>query len=275
MLSIVTWKWKNNVGWINYTSEHVNHLRCQVERFIGVPYKFFCITDDSTGLHHDIISIPIEIMSANVPAYTNHCTHLRSCFRRLRLFSPKAEKIFGKRIMQIDIDMVITGDISHIAKRTEPFLIWRSYSQGRRHYALNTSLILMDAGARSDIWEQFNADIEGVSKAARHHGWNGTDQAVIAYLSEKKEPPTFGKQDGIYAFRDDPKECQGDELAQQVKVISFHDRFDPADPKLHKQCKWLDRAWRESSDNIPMFSMGEQIQSASCQRSAEDDRPQL
>lgn len=273
-LSICTWKWRSKVGWIQYTAEHINRLHSQLIRFAGVPFRMFCITDDAHGLHPSIEAVPLEQMAGMVPDHTG-TKYLRSCYQRLRLFSPDAERFFGRRIMQLDIDMVIVADISHITSRTEPFLIWRSHSKGgrykRRNYALNTSLILMDAGARADIWDKFSADPESVASAAYEDSWSGTDQAIIGYLSQgDKEPPTFGKQDGIYSFRDDRAACQGNKLADGVKIVSFHDRFNPANPALHRQCQWLARAWRESAD-VPVLPVGPQVPGSSRQRAATDD----
>lgn len=276
-LSIVTWKWRSKVGWIQYTAAHINHLHSQLMRFAGVPFKMFCITDDAAGLHPSVEVVPLDQMAGMVPDHTG-TKYLRSCYQRLRLFSPDAERFFGDRIMQLDIDMVIVGDISHITARTEPFLIWRSHSKGGRYklrnYALNTSLILMDAGARADIWQKFSADPEAIASAAYEDSWSGTDQAIIGYLSRDKEPPTFCKQDGIYSFRDDRKECWGNQLAEGVKIVSFHDRFNPANPALHRQCQWLHRAWRESSD-VPVLPVGTQIPGAARQHPSADGAKEL
>lgn len=261
MLSVVLWKWHNNVGWIDYKADNVNHLANQIDKYIGVPHKIFCITDDPKGLHPNLTVIPIEEFTGAVPVYSDS-KHLRSCYRRLKLLSKEAEKFFGKRIMQLDIDMVITDDISNIAKRTEPFIIWRSFSHGHRskyrNFALNTSLYITDAGARSHIWETFSADPEGIAKAAAKNYWVGTDQAIIGYLAYKTDtdPPTFNKTDGIYSFRDDPEQCRGQELGAGVKVISFHDRFDPADIKLQRDCRWLANAWKDSADYDPVLQVG-------------------
>jgi len=276
-LSVVVWKWKNKVGWIDYTSEQVNRQYNQLKRFMGVPFNYYCATDDPVGLNKEIRVVDINSVSCGRPHYSDSGILLKPNYRRLRLFSREMKGYFGSRIMQLDLDMVVTGDISHIAKRTEPFIIWRSHSQGRyRNFALNTSLILMDTGAMEHVWLEFKKRKEFTAIAAKACGWVGSDQAVIAHLTYKNDsdPPTFGKQDGIYAFRDDPKECQGDELGQGVKLVSFHDRFNPADPVLRARCKWLARAWDESADHVPVLPLGQQVPVEARERLAADDRPE-
>lgn len=283
MLSVAIWKWHSRrPDWVEYSSDAVNHLANQVHKFIGVDHKIFCITDDASGLDNSIEAIPLQEMPCPLPAFNKYSHRLHSAYRRIRIFDPAVGKLFGKRILQLDIDMVITGDISHITTRTEPFLIWKCYSHGPNFMALNPSFILFDVGAKVavNIWNKYCTSPHSVAKKAYDAGWTGTEQAVIGYLTRENEPPTLDERDGIYSFRDNPKECGGDELVPEVKVISFHGGsrefiFNPADPQLQKKCKWLDRAWKESSDNIRLLPVGNQVQAGICQHPETDDRPQL
>lgn len=275
-LSVVLWKWKPKpADWvIEYTSENVNHLANQIRRFIGVSHQIYCITDDPEGLHPSIKIVPIEEMACPMPTFDQYSRRLHSCYRRMKLFDPDLERYFGKRMLQLDVDMVIVKDISNIASRSEPFVIWRSFSGGRHTYALNPSLILLDTGARADLWNAYCADADGLARAAFAEGWTGTEQAIIGYLMKNEMVPTFEKSDGIYAFRDDPMECRGDKLDPRVKMVSFHANYNPSNQYLRQHCQWLGRAWRESADHVPDLPVGPQIPGGTCQHPAPDGKPE-
>lgn len=283
MLSVVVWKWHSRrPDWIEYTSDAVNHLVNQVHKFVGIEHKVFCITDDAVGLNETITPIPLRQIYCPMPVFNKYSHRLHSAYRRLAIFDPAMERHFGKRILQLDIDMVITGDITGIVSRPEPFLIWKCYSHGDRCHALNPSFILFDIGAKVavDIWKKYCISPHAVAKKAYDAGWTGTEQAVIGYLTRDNEPPTLDERDGIYSFRDNPKECSGDKLAPGVKVVSFHGGsrefiYNPADPELQKKCKWLDKAWKDSGDNLRLLPVGEQIQTGIREYPETDDRPQL
>lgn len=283
MLATVIWKWHSHrPDWIEYSSDAVNHLANQVHRFVGVEHKVFCITDDAAGLDNSIEPIPLKEMHCPLPVFNKYSHRLHSAYRRLKIFDPVVAKFFGNRILQLDIDMVIAGDISHITTRAEPFLIWKCYSHGKNCMALNPSFILFDVGAKTavNIWKKYCISPHSVAKKAYDAGWTGTEQAVIGFLTRDNEPQTLDERDGIYSFRDNPKECAGDELAPEVKVVSFHGGsrdfiYNPADPELQRQCKWLDKVWKESGDHVCLLPVGNKIQAGICERPETDDQSQL
>ena len=250
MLSVVLWKWRPVGGddSIEYTSDGVNHLANQIRKFIGVPHKIFCITDDSTGLNDKIQPLDLDKFPCPMPRFNAYSNRLYKCYRRLKLFDPAIERYFGKRILQLDVDMVITGDLSGIVTRTEEFLCWKCISWGPLEHALNPSFLLMDVGGETatQIWKDYCYHPDKVARDAYSARWTGTEQAVMGYLTRGKNLPTLGTQDGIYSIRDNPEQCGRKGLAPGVKVVSFHGPYSPSDPKLQSKCAWLARAWKES-----------------------------
>jgi hypothetical protein len=71
---------------------------------------------------------------------------------RLRLFSDDMRELLGPRFIAMDLDCVVTGDLTPIFQRTEPFVI-NAYNTTERDQRYNGSMILMDAGARAKVWE--------------------------------------------------------------------------------------------------------------------------
>jgi hypothetical protein len=233
-LTVVLWKWRNSGNWKKYTAGHVNAIAEMVDACCKVPCEFVLITDDGDGVHPGIRCLPLERIAAPLPAIR---APLRNAYRRVGIFSASAGPLLGRRLMQIDLDTVFLGDFTDLAMRDGPFVIWKSPSLGRMGYALNPSFILLQAGARADIHERYAADPEGVARAASASGFTSTDQAVISHLAGS-DVATVDHRDGIVSFRDHL--CRGAAApAPGVKMVSFMDRFDPADPALQERCPWI------------------------------------
>jgi len=215
MLSVVCWRWgtRYDVSW-------VNRLYSMVTRHLRIPHRFFCITDDFAGYAQGINLVPMWF-----PDGLGRC-------RRLRIFDPSMRQIFGDRILQLDIDGVITGDITSLVDRPDPFVIWRSVPEQRYvanvdkikpnsedgKGAFNTSVVLMNTGIFPTLWADYLRDQLGLERAAKKAGfWTSLynpslvpqirqlesgddDQAIISLYASKISPPTWLERDGIYKW---------------------------------------------------------------------------
>jgi hypothetical protein len=237
LLSVVLWKWRNSGKWKQYDAGHVNRLARMLAAHLRVSHRVVCFTDDAAGIDQSVECLPLSSGAAPVPRFDK--MPLRNCFRKIGLFNPAMREIAGERLLQIDLDTVIVGDISHLVERAEPTVVWRSPSIGRKGFALNTSLVLHAAGSRSDLWDSYRAEPEGIALAAQAEGWTGTDQAVVAYLAP--DLPTFDERDGVISFRDHLKGGMRG-LPPDARMVSFYDRFDPADPKVREIAPWIAEA---------------------------------
>jgi hypothetical protein len=98
-------------------------------------------------------------------------------------------EIFGKRFVCMDLDCVITGNLDPLFDVPDDFKIFHGTGGGRPY---NGSMILMTAGARSQVYEQFNqeAAVEAGNK------FLGSDQAWISQVLGPDEA-TWGPADGV------------------------------------------------------------------------------
>lgn len=235
MLTVVTFKWKSPLP--NYrstfTHEHVRVLRNMVARHYPHPHRFVCITDDADGLK-DIETLPLWNDHANVPS--PHGGDNPSCYRRLKLFDPAIELLLGKRFVSIDLDTVITGDLTPIWQRPEDFVIWGETDK-RSWY--NGSMMLLTAGARPQVWQKFNPRIS--PRLAQRAGRFGSDQGWISHILGKGEAK-WGRQDGVYSYRVHlaPK---GGGLPEDARVVFWHGKIDPWSYK-GQQLEWVREHWR-------------------------------
>ena len=244
MINIVTFKWKRpGTGMTlpeaveEYTVNHINILYNSIKRNTTVDFKFTCVTDDPVGLSPEINYVPIW----------NKCIHMGGCYNRLYTFSKDMKNILGDRFLCIDIDTVITGNIDHILTIKDEFAIleYGDPSLGKRgkpcpdqHY--NGGLFMMNAGARSQVWDDFDFErthqsLEPLRKQKRIVG---SDQAWISHKLGPNETK-INKNNGCYYYlwlKDK------NNLPSNCAMVSFAGNRDPS--TFYKKHKWIQDNWR-------------------------------
>jgi len=232
-LSVVLWKWGRK-----FSGDHVRRMQSMLQRHLSVPHRIVCITD----VTHDL---PSGVEAAPMPKISRWDY---KCLRRLWILSAKASAI-GERLLQLDLDMVLTGSIDAIASRTEPFVVWKSDSCVRHGYGYNPSVMLITPGAKDDVWRRYADDPKGMIRAAEQAGWwarTNSDQGVMSYLLQGQDVPVWTRDDGIAAYRviAGKHGQRGKTLPDDVRIVSFHGPRDPSDPALHTKSPWILEHWR-------------------------------
>lgn len=219
MLSVVCWKWTPAAGYRSaFGPSTVNILKEMVRRHYSRPHRFICVTDDATGLDPDVEVIPLWDDHAGLANPFGPGNP--SCYRRLKMFSPDAADLFGERFVSLDLDTVVTGDLSPIWDRPEDFVAWGDTNHGT-HY--NGSMMLMTAGARACVWEDF--DPVNSPRLAKAAGQFGSDQGWISYRLGSGEA-TWTTDDGVYSFRNHLSRPPRP-LPDNARLVMFHGRIDP------------------------------------------------
>jgi hypothetical protein len=113
-----------------------------------------------------------------------------NCFRRLVMFRKDAAKTFGKRFVSMDLDCVIGGPLDPLFDRSEDLVLFKGTHPSRPY---NGSLMLMSAGCRPQVYEDFDQAGADASGAAFH----GSDQAWLAHKLGWNEA-TWTEADGVY-----------------------------------------------------------------------------
>jgi hypothetical protein len=213
--SFVTWKWTPPPGYrSSFSAAAVNVLRRMIARHYPAPHRFLYFTD---------------LPSPSGPRKP-------SCYRRLRAFAPDIGQVFGRRFVSLDLDTVITGDLRPVVDRPEDFVIWGD-TNPRTFY--NGGLVLMNAGARPQVWTTFNpATSPRASALAGHHG---SDQGWISHCLGPHECK-WTREDGIYSFRLEVRHTR--RLPANARVISFHGEYDPWTADVQSQHPWIREHYR-------------------------------
>lgn len=200
-LTVVVWKW---IGWRGnmYTHDHVHAMQAMLKKHLTIPHRFVCVTDDTKGLR-------CETMPLWDYPNINTGTGRPNSYRRLRLFAPEARYMFGERVLSIDLDSVVLGNIDSLITEDN----FKIMSGKAAPY--NGSMFLHKTGTKLHLWETFNRHSPDVVRRheritqVRHYG---SDQAWMSYA----EPgaPTWGEADGVYHFtllmagKDVPTDCR-------------------------------------------------------------------
>lgn len=173
MLKILTWLWEKPGSRTTYTAEHVNLWAAMLKRHLTIPYTLACVTDMPEGIDADIeiIPPPNEFVGLETPTWKNDKPN---CFRRLSMFRPDAAEIFGERFVSMDLDCTIGANIDALFDRDDDFIMYKGTSFDRPY---NGSLLMMNAGARPQVYLDFNE--ENAIKSGQKYV--GSDQAWIAY----------------------------------------------------------------------------------------------
>lgn len=234
MLSVVCFKWKPYPGYRSkFESAHVNVLRAMVERHYSKPHRFICITDDPEGLDSRVEVVPLwdDFSQMQSP----HGRRYPSCYRRLKMFSPEIKDLVGERFVMMDLDCVVVGDLEPLWDRDEDFVAWGGTNR-TTHY--NGSMMLMTAGARKQVWEEFDPDISPIKSV--NAGQFGSDQGWISFKLGKGEA-MWDTSDGVYSYvvHLSPRR---ELLPKNARLVFFNGKIDPWSYDAQRLA-WVRKYW--------------------------------
>jgi len=271
-LTVVSWKWKGPV--LRYPTVMWNVLRSMFERHLHVPHRFVVIDDgfiDESGpLDPRIQVVPCPLSLRALPR----------CYRRLWMFSPEMREVLGPRFLHVDVDCVLVDDVTPLVQRPEPFVLMKLDFKGSGRSLFNPSLILMDAGARADIWDAWSRDPGGLQRAALELT-SFSDMGVINYCLNaahrfgkipkkidrsvewhKLDPdtvPAWTVKDGVWKWRGSAWDVdKHPEIPPGARIIFFSGQIRPTktepmrfkricfppNEQTHKEIPWLREHWR-------------------------------
>lgn len=212
-LLIATWKWGKK-----YPLEYVSRLKAGIARNMRQEYRFAVFGPEEED---------------------EHLTEIPGCFCRLRMFDPEWQEKQGiengDRIVCIDLDVVVTGDLEPLFDREDPFLILQG-ANASNPCPYNGSIWSLIAGYRPDVWVDFSLD---AAKAVAHDRFPD-DQAWLADRIPTATGWRVGSESGIYAFKK-PGWPKGDELPKDARLVAFPGWRDP---QHFKHLPWIKEHWR-------------------------------
>jgi hypothetical protein len=212
-----------------FRHEHVHILKSMVARHLSLPHRFVCVTDDKID---GIDCVPLD-WRRHVPGTV--------CIRLMQHNGEWARANLGERILSLDLDVVITGSLDHIAARTEPAVFWRNPNfglPGRAFY--QSSVQLFSAGVRQELWDDF---IPGQTDRWFNWRFGGKEQAWISERLEWNEAH-FDANWGIYGAGRLGSKGVGSELPENACIVSFPGAREPSQPQVQIDHPWVSRFYK-------------------------------
>lgn len=198
-VTVVCVKWGDLYG-----PEYVNVLHDMVRRNLRYDHRFICYTDDPTGVHCETRELP---------------RGFKTWWNKLPLF--RAGEFKG-RVLYLDLDVCITGDLEPIVDRKGIIDDWNIPGY-------NASVMSWDAGEHTDLWDKFTDDVPQRLRS---------DQDWMNEIGGWDILP-----DGLcVSYRKDAAR----EVPEGASVVCFH-----GEPKPHEcPSKWVEDVWRIGGHQI-------------------------
>jgi hypothetical protein len=208
--------------------EHVRIWDRMVARHLTIPHRRVCVTH-RPDLIDFMDTVPLDDRK-HVPG---------TVFARLMLRRPDIGDVLqAERILSLDIDCVVTGSLDPLVERTEDAVFWRNPNWPAPKRAFyQTSIQLFDAGARSELWTDFDPQ-ETPKWVNRRFG--GAEQA---WVSERLpwNLPHWTDADGVYGFKRLGGAGIDVELPENARIV-----FTPGnrEPGQLKAIPWIEEHYR-------------------------------
>lgn len=209
MLNIVTWFWGTK-----YSPKYVERLARGLRRGLTQSHRFIVMTDGRQVLSgyecHDISDLVL--------------LNVRGCFARLRMFDPEWQRSLGLhgRIVCVDLDTVITGNLDPLFNRTEEFVILQG-ANSANPCPYTACLFMFQDGAHHELWTEFS--LEAAEKIPKYEF--ADDQGWMHHLVPNAAAWHVGAESGIWSFqkRGWPSD---DVLPSGARMVAFPGARDPS-----------------------------------------------
>lgn len=238
---VVLWKWYQANMPSAYSPEYVNVMASMLKRNLnGVPHRIVCVTDDPYGIECETFPLWSDCQGLPNPSGPSR---LPSCFRRLRLYDRAIQRDMGisdgDRIVSLDLDTVVCGDLRSVLETEGRFVGWKLAAEFHP-WVYNGSFQMFTAGDLQDIWSKF--DPTKSPQEAKMAGFKGSDQAWLSMNLIGKE----GSNEVPYPrFASYPLHCVRLGVhAAATRLVFFHGRSKPWHRETQAASPWVSRYWR-------------------------------
>jgi hypothetical protein len=185
-----------------YPTDCANKLFRAVRRN-GHAGRFYCLTDDPSGLERDIIALPVSPLC-------------QGWWHKIYLFS--WDHGIDARLLYMDIDMVVTGSLEDFLGYDGAFATGSRFNKPNE---INSTIMSIPAGYGRGIWTTF---MRFRSRAMRSFRLDSE------FIEAVNGPKTMRWQDmfpgQLVSYK---KHVRGGSLPEGARLVSFHGKPDPDD----------------------------------------------
>ena len=248
LVNVLCLKWGSR-----YPDYYVNNLFLGVKKYLHRPFRFICITDNSSGLVEGIESVSIpEDPGMSIP--------WPNVFLKLLVTADGFAGLKGPTLF-LDIDVAITGDLDCFFEYMPgKNCIIHNWVESRKTIFRkappvgNSSVFRFEAGKSNYIYETF---LEEMDRAIDRSCFR-TEQAFLTYAMKEvywwpEEWARSFKRHSMWGFP--LNYLLSPSLPSACRILVFHGKPDPdealcgyAGKHAHQYCKpakWLNAYWSE------------------------------
>lgn len=231
-LLITTWLWGDKFG-----PTDVAKLAAGVRRHLTQPHRFLCFAENADGLTVETVEIRDK-----------HLLQVPGCYARLRMFDPQFQRnialIEGDRLVNIDLDTVITGELDPPFNRIEPFVIMQG-GNAANPCPYNGALMMLRAGAHPEVWTDFS--IEAAARVPFYEFPD--DQGWLWHKVPNAAGWKCGIESGVFVFHKPgwpgwekgTGKIGNDRLPAGARLVTFSGWRSP---KRFEHLGWVRENWR-------------------------------
>ncbi len=239
-----------------YGPEYVNRLYHGLTRNVVGDLRFFCMTEDRSGIDRsiNILSLPDEPFHPRMTK-AMETAQKRGRLRKVSMFRPGLVPDLDGPLMVFDIDVVITGNIDELnSYGPGKVCMRREWGATAENHALgHGSVMRFDPALHPYLYEDMARDPEAAVARGR-----GSEQTYTSRSAEMYGDFTPFPDAWIVSFKYDCRPMRPLNLVlpphkpRDARVVCFHGapkmeeavagfRSDP----LHstRPCRWLKEAW--------------------------------
>ncbi len=226
MLFVCTWLWGKK-----WPPVYVERLGKALRRNLKQPFRFVLVTDQKVQGGADIV-LPIEEADREILAKPG-------CLVRMRMFDPawqeKIGAVPGDRIVNIDVDAIVTAGLDPLFDRDDEFTIMQGFN-GTNPCPFNGSLWMFRAGCRHDVWSDFSF-ASYKARGVPYHAFPD-DQGWLHH--KFPNAAAYTPRDGVYAMKKIGWGTAGRRvLPAGARFVAFPGR----DPQTYVGVNWVDKHW--------------------------------
>jgi len=241
-LKVICLKWGGK-----YPASDVNQLYSMVKKNLGVPFAFYCITEDAEGLLEGIKVLPLYDGS------------LTGWWHKLSIFRKDFYGLSGTALF-LDLDIVITAKIDELFLFQPGRTCSIEDKGGSKWNVINSSVVRYEIGKLDYVWQGFLYNQKWIMD--NMHGdqdWLGlVVPSVEVYpagwvVSYKKDCNSRGWKVlgnlGEWLMKKGYLKPLGEAtLPKKTKIVIFHGKPDPIDVvnkpyKIWKKAPWIQKYW--------------------------------
>jgi hypothetical protein len=168
-LTIASWLWVQPEGRTRYTAEHVWIWADMVSRNLAMPHRLICVTTE-TDLPPNVERIDPPGEFEDVHADDGARVEAELLTVGWSCSSADAAKTFGKRFVSIDLDCIVGGPLDPLFDATRRLRDLQGHGFKSRPYN-EASMMLLTAGARTQVYEQIRPGWRGCLAGAEAFSW--------------------------------------------------------------------------------------------------------